>query len=60
MDGERYLRIMEAADSINRRHGRHTVRPLSMGRDRSWEMRRGHLSGRYTTRPDEILRVKAC
>ena len=52
MDGERYLRLMEAVDDINRRHGRHTVRPLAMGR--------GHLSGRYTTRPDEILRVKAC
>jgi DNA polymerase V len=60
IDGERRMRLMEAVDRINRRHGRHTVRPLSMGHDRSWEMRREHLSGRYTTRLDEILRVKAC
>ena len=60
MDGERHLRLMEAVDRINRRHGRHTVRPLAMGSDRQWEMRRGRLSGRYTTRLDEVLSVKAC
>jgi DNA polymerase V len=59
IDGERHLRLMEAVDRINRRHGRHTVRPLAMGSDRAWEMRRGRLSGRYTTRLDEVLRVKA-
>lgn len=58
-DGERHLRLMEAVDRINRRHGRHTVRPLAIGRDRAWEMRRGRLSGRYTTRLEEVMRVKA-
>lgn len=60
MDGERHLRLREAVDRINRRYGRHTVRPLAMGDDRGWEMRRGCLSGRYTTRLDEVPRVKAC
>lgn len=50
---------MEAMDRINRKHGRYTIRPLSMGNDHGWEMRRGKLSGRYTTRLDELLRVKA-
>jgi DNA polymerase V len=59
IDGVRHLRLMEAVDGINRKHGRHTVRTLAMGRNRSWEMRRGCLSGRYTTRLDEVLRVKA-
>jgi DNA polymerase V len=59
MDEERHLRLMEAVDQINRKHGRHTVRTLAMGHARSWEMRRGLLSGRYTTRLDEVLRVKA-
>ena len=49
----------EAVDRINRKHGRHTVRPLAMGNDRTWEMRRGRVSGRYTTRLDEVFRVKA-
>jgi DNA polymerase V len=60
IDGERRARLIQAVDGINRRHGRHTVRPLAMGYDRAWEMRRGYLSGRYTTRLDEVLRVKAC
>jgi DNA polymerase V len=59
IDGERRIHFMEAVDRINCRHGRHTARPLSMGYQRGWEMRRGRLSGRYTTRLDEVLRVKA-
>jgi DNA polymerase V len=58
-DGERRLRLMEAVDLINRKHGRHTVRPLATGHERTWEMKRGRLSGRYTTRLDEVLKVKA-
>lgn len=50
---------MEAVDRINRRHGSRTIRTLAAGSDRGWEMRRGKLSGRYTTRLDEVLRVKA-
>lgn len=59
IDDERRLRLMDAVDRINRRHGRHTLRPLAMGNDRRWVMRRGCLSGRYTTHLDEVLRVKA-
>jgi DNA polymerase V len=60
IDDERRMRLMEAVDNINRKHGRHAVRPLAMGHDRAWEMRRERLSGRYTTRLDEVLKVKAC
>jgi DNA polymerase V len=59
IDDGRHMRLMEAVDSINRKYSRHTVRPLAMGYDRAWEMRRGRLSGRYTTRLEEVLRVKA-
>jgi len=60
IDDERRIRLMEAIDGINRKYGRHMVRPLAMGYDRSWEMRRGRLSGRYTTRLEEVLKVRAC
>jgi DNA polymerase V len=60
MDGERRMSLMRAVDGINRRRGRYTVRPLSLGTDRGWEMRRRNLSPRYTTRLDEVLKVKAC
>ena len=59
IDGERRIRLMEAVDRINRKHGRHTVRPLSLGHHHGWEVRRGRLSGRYTTRLDEVLKVRA-
>ncbi len=59
IDDERRVRVMRTVDEINRRHGRYTVRPLSLGNDRGWEMRRQNLSPRYTTRLDEVLRVKA-
>jgi DNA polymerase V len=60
MDDERRVRAMRAVDEINRRHGRHTVRPLAVGAGRGWDMRRQRLSPRYTTRLNEALRVKAC
>jgi DNA polymerase V len=60
IDDVRRVRLMEAIDKINHKHGRYTVRPLAIGLDRGWEMRRGHLSGRYTTRLDEVLLAKAC
>jgi DNA polymerase V len=59
IDDERRLRAMYAVDEINRRHGRHTVRPLSLGAGSGWDMRWQKVSPRYTTRIDEVLRVKA-
>jgi len=60
IDDERRMRLMAAVDQINRRHGRYTVRPLAVSDERGWEMRRGNLSPRYTTRLGEVLNVKAC
>jgi DNA polymerase V len=60
IDDERRVRVMRAVDEINRRHGRYTVRPLAVSSERGWEMKRQHVSPRYTTRLDEVLRVKAC
>ena len=59
IDDERRLRAMYAVDEINRRHGRYSVRPLSLGAGRGWDMRRQKVSPRYITRIDEVLRVKA-
>jgi Domain of unknown function (DUF4113) len=51
---------MQAVDQINRRYGGHTVRPLAVSYQHGWEMGPEHLSPRYRTRLDEVLRVKAC
>src|SRR5207253_7685433 len=53
IDDDRRVSVMRAVDEINRRHGRYTVRPLAVSSERSWEMRRQHISPRYTTRLDE-------
>jgi DNA polymerase V len=58
VDSERQLRLMEAVDEINRKHGKHTVRPLAMGFEQKWQMKRSRLSKRYTTRWDELLTVR--
>jgi DNA polymerase V len=59
IDDDRRVRLMQAVDAINRKHGRYTVRPLALTSERDWEMRRQNLSPRYTTNLDEVLRVKA-
>lgn len=58
-DSEKQLRLMEAIDRINRKHGRHTIRPLAMGFEQKWQMKRSRLSKRYTIRWDELLTVRA-
>jgi DNA polymerase V len=59
VDAERQMRLMEAVDEINRKHGKHTIRPLAMGFEQKWQMKRSRLSKRYTTRWDELLTVRA-
>lgn len=57
-DAEKRERLMAAVDQINRRHGRHTLRPLSMGYEHQWQMKRELLSPRYTTNWREVPRVR--
>jgi DNA polymerase V len=59
LETERQVRLMEAVDRLNKKYGQHTLRPLSMGFEQEWQMKQGHLSGRYTTRLDEVLKARA-
>ena len=56
---ERSERLMSVLDDVNQKWGRGTVRLLSEGFDKSWEMRRGNLSPAYTTNWDELPKVLA-
>ncbi|MBN1495413.1 MAG: Y-family DNA polymerase [Spirochaetes bacterium] len=58
-DTERGRRLMRAVDHVNRDMGRHTLRFAAEGSVKPWQMRREFLSGRYTTRWDEIPVVRA-
>jgi DNA polymerase V len=42
-------RLMTVLDGINQRYGRGALRLAAEGGDRTWQMRRGNLSPRYTT-----------
>lgn len=57
VDRPAHARLMEVLDRINAREGRGTLVTASQGFD-SLKMHREHLSGRYTTHFDEIIRVK--
>jgi DNA polymerase V len=57
-DADKREREMAAVDQINRRHGRHTLRPLSIGYEHQWQMKREMLSPRYTTNWREVPRVR--
>lgn len=50
---------MAAMDRANAKYGRNTVFPAAMGIGRGWRQRAAHHSPRYTTRLDELPRVRA-
>lgn len=51
--------LMAAMDRANAKFGRNTVFPAAMGIERGWKLRAAHHSPRYTTRLDELPRVRA-
>ncbi len=52
-------RLMAAMDGLNAKFGRNTVFPAAMGIERGWKLRAAQHSPRYTTRLDELPRVRA-
>lgn len=52
-------KLMATLDAINGRYGRGAMRLASEGVTKSWQMRRGNLSPRYTTDWDGVARVAA-
>ena len=56
--GERERRLMAAVDALNLKHGRGTVQVASAGLERRWQAKQTRRSPRYTTRLDELPRVR--
>ena len=50
---------MRTVDGLNRAMGRQTLRFAAEGIEKPWQMRRAFLSGRFTTRWDEIPAARA-
>lgn len=57
-DPERSKALMTALDAVNARYGRDTLRPGAVRQGPSWSMRRANLSPCYTTRLDDLLKVR--
>jgi DNA polymerase V len=51
--------LMAALDRVNARFGRGALFPAAIGIERPWRLRAAHHSPRYTTRLDELPRVRA-
>ncbi|EKS35374.1 Y-family DNA polymerase [Afipia clevelandensis] len=56
-DNARSKSLMKALDGLNAHYGRGTLTYASAGRQQAWKLRRDHISPRYTTSWDELLRV---
>jgi DNA polymerase V len=59
-DPAKSLALMSALDEVNKRFGRHTLRPGAVAAAPAWGMRRGNLSPCYTTRASDLMQVVAC
>ena len=60
LDRERRERAWKTVDQLNAKLGRGTVRILAAGpKDSAWKLRAEHLSPRWTTRWDELPRVRS-
>jgi DNA polymerase V len=57
-DNARYKQVMKAVDHLNRELGAGKVKLAVQDLDRRWKMNQDHLSKRYTTKLDEIIKVK--
>jgi DNA polymerase V len=55
---DRLSKISRLADRLNDRFGKDFVRFAAMGYEEKWKMRQNYLSGRFTTRMDEVLTVR--
>ena len=58
-DPEKSKALIGAIDAINGKFGRDTVQPAATGSEKKWQMRRAQLLRCYTTRLEDLPRVKA-
>lgn len=52
-------RLMDSLDELNAKFGKQTIRPASNGIEQPWQMKQQYLSKKYTTRWDELMKVRA-
>lgn len=55
----RHQKLMQTIDNINKSVGKYSIKLASQDLNRTWKMRQEKLSPRYTTKLDDIIKVKA-
>ena len=58
-DQNKHDALMGAIDHLHRRFGPHQIKLANQDLNATWKMRQEHLSPRYTTEINDIIRVKA-
>lgn len=56
---QKIKQALQVIDSLNSIYGKDKVRYAAMGYDKKWAMRQEFLSGKYTTRMEEVIVVRA-
>ena len=56
---EKFNKVMTVMDSLNESYGRQKVKIASQGFDRKWKLKNEKLSPCYSTKLDDVLKVKA-
>ena len=57
-DRQQHKALMQVMDQVNGTFGHQVLKPLACGFKNDWAMKRERLSPRYTTRWEELLRLK--
>ena len=57
-DTAKHTALMRSLDKIHRRYGPHRMKLANQDLKQTWKMKRDHLSNRFTTEINEIIRVK--
>ena len=55
----KHLALMAVIDKLNQSYGQQKVKLAAQDLDKTWKMKRQKLSGRYTTRRNEVIVVNA-
>jgi len=55
----KHTELMKAVDKINTHYSQDLIRLASQSTGKTWKMRQEHISQRYTTNINEIIKVKA-
>ncbi len=54
----RHKNLMQTLDKLNRKYGYQKIKLAGQSQGKTWKMRQKNLSNRYTTKLDEIIKIK--